>query len=152
MADEVRVTVPVFVDDRVLDGVVEGDGVVEADDVSDADADEVEVNAGVPVSVAAPDEVADGSAPAGSVADEDAVLEGVNGAVTEPEGVLLGEEDMVGAAVGDADASPGTNATLWYSTLEDDGPAMDVHSCVRVSYRTTMFETYTAVTNGEVVE
>ena len=47
---------------------------------------------------------------------------------------------------------PGTNATLRYSTLVDDGPAIEVHSCVSVSYRTTMFDTYTAVTNGVVVE
>ena len=92
--------------------MVDGDGVIEEDAVSDAEGDAVDVKAGVLVSVTAPDEVAEGSAPAGSVADEDAVLEGVSGAVTEPDGVLLGVEDMDGAAVGDADASPGTNATL----------------------------------------
>ena len=112
VAVEVRVTVPVLEDDRVFDGVVDGDGVIEEDAVSDAEGDAVDVKAGVLVSVTAPDEVAEGSAPAGSVADEDAVLEGVSGAVTEPDGVLLGVEDMDGAAVGDADASPGTNATL----------------------------------------
>ena len=88
-----------------------------------ADADAVWAGDAVTDGIEVDDEVKDADAeevgedPGGSVADE--------------------VDDFVDVGVGDAVAEAGTNATLWYSTSEDDGPTMEVHTDVSESYRTT---------------
>ena len=64
----------------------------------------------------------------------------------EADGVVLGDAEAVGADVGDIVASAGANATLWYSMLDDEGPAREVHTPLSVSNLTTWLADQSGVT------
>ena len=124
-------------------------GVVEEDDVPvaapDGVFDGVVVPDDEPLGVRAPVPVVEGVTVLADVtdADEEGVGEDPNGRVTDGDAVPLAVIDeladdvrdgvCVPVEVADALADAGTNATLRYSTLADEGPRIELHTFVNVS-------------------
>ena len=145
---DVTVLVAVFVDVTVLVAVLDDVCVLDPVKLDDGEAvlELVEdvVSAGVGV--------VDGVVPGGREADEEAVALAeeviVRAAVIDALEVLVAVCDCVlaGVAVAVAVAIAGANATLWYSTLADEAPRIEVHTPVNESYRTTWLPEYKGVT------
>ena len=129
LCDGVALPVGEYVTDAVADAVMELDSVRVLEQVADV----VAAAVGVTEGLARNDKDAVAEAVLVPTPVEDPVLDTVG--VDEP--VPLCDNDVEGDTVGDALASAGANATLWYSTLRDEGPRIEVHTPVCESYRTT---------------
>ena len=113
--------------DLVGDGERDADGedepVAEAE-LDDEDEPDAEAELVDDAELVAETELVNEAAP---VADDVAALVGDRDCETDAVAVVVGDVVPVGELVTDG---PGANATLWYSTLADEGPKIEVHTPV----------------------